>query len=75
MYSFLLQFPPGPALVVPYEIGKRMYNITLALAELPCDASPSCVDYIGSICQQQGVGFYYQMRMKPEATGEGSLLQ
>lgn len=66
----LLQFPPGPALVVPYESGKLVYNITLQLPQLPCDASPSCVDYIGSICQQQGVGFYYQMRM---LDGEGSL--
>jgi len=65
-----LQFPPGPALVVPYEMGKRVYNITLQLPQLPCDASPSCVDYIGSICEQQGVGFYYQLRMQPgEASG------
>lgn len=49
-------------------MGKRLYNITLQLPQLPCDASPSCVDYVGSICQQQGVGFYYQMRM---AQGSG----
>jgi hypothetical protein len=51
-------------------MGKWLYNITLQLPQLPCDASPSCVDYIGSICQQQGVGFYYQMRMT-QGSGEG----
>lgn len=66
-FATLLQFPPGPALVVPYEYGKLVYNITLQLPQLPCNASPSCVDYIGSICQQQGVGFYYQLRMTQDS--------
>lgn len=65
--AVIVNFPPGPALVVPYESGKLVYNITLQLPQLPCDASPSCVDYIGDICQQQGFGFYYQLRMTQES--------
>lgn len=69
--AIIANFPPAPALVVPYESGKLVYNITLQLPQLPCDASPSCVDYIDNICQQQGVGFYYQMRMTQES-GDGT---
>jgi hypothetical protein len=56
MHLARAQFPPGPALTIPYVMGQRTYNVSLILPTLPCDASPSCVDYIGGICDQQGVG-------------------
>ena len=56
MHLARAQFPPGPALTIPYVMGQRTYNVSLILPTLPCTTVQSCVDYIGGICDQQGVG-------------------